>query len=104
MYVMSSGNESNAKPMSTEMLEDIRGRSQYHPRINRREARYKISDSLKKGKRNGKEIYYQRETWVNVYTNYLRLLLMIFHKHCQFWVNQALNFLTSFQNLETFQK
>ena len=37
MYEMSSGNESYAKTMSTEMLEDIRDGSQSHPGVNRRE-------------------------------------------------------------------
>ena len=44
---MSSGNESDSEPMSTDMLEDICGRSKYHPSINRRETRYKIYDRIK---------------------------------------------------------
>ena len=44
---MSSGDESNAEPMYTDMLEDISGGSQYHPIINRTEARYNIRDSFK---------------------------------------------------------
>ena len=44
---MSSGNESDDEPISTEMLEDIRGGSQYHPNLNRREARYKIRYYIK---------------------------------------------------------
>ena len=44
---MSSGNESDDKPMSTEMLEDIFDGSQSHPIINRIEARYKISHIFK---------------------------------------------------------
>ena len=44
---MSSGDESEAEPMSTDMLEDIRERSQYHPSINRREACYRIRDCVK---------------------------------------------------------
>ena len=35
---MSSGNESDAEPMSTDMLEEIRDGVQSHPSINRREA------------------------------------------------------------------
>ena len=42
MDAISSGNESDAEPISTDMLEDIRDGSQSHPRINGREARYKI--------------------------------------------------------------
>ena len=44
---MSSGDESDIEPMYTDMLEDICDRSQYHPIINRREARYKIRDGFK---------------------------------------------------------
>ena len=45
---MSSGDESDAEPMSTNMLKDIRDGSQYHPSINSREARYKICDRIKR--------------------------------------------------------
>ena len=37
MDFMDSLDESDDKPMSTEMLEDIRYSSQSHPRVNRRE-------------------------------------------------------------------
>ena len=50
MDVMTSGNESNAEPMSTEMLEDICDSSHYCPSINKREARYKIGDHIKQSK------------------------------------------------------
>ena len=43
---MDSGNESYDEPISTEMLEDICDGSQFHPNVNRREARYKIRDSI----------------------------------------------------------
>ena len=44
---MSSGNESDAEPMPTEMLEYICDVSQSHPSVNSREARYKIRDRTK---------------------------------------------------------
>ena len=44
---MSSGNESEDEPMSTEMLEDIRYGCQSHPSVIRIEARYKIRDRIK---------------------------------------------------------
>ena len=47
MGAMSSGDESESKHMFTDMLEDIRDRSQYNPRINRIEARNKIRDRRK---------------------------------------------------------
>ena len=47
MDAMSSGYESDAEPMSMDMLEDIRDGSQSHPSINRREARNNICDHIK---------------------------------------------------------
>ena len=44
---MSSGHESDAGPMSTDMLEDIFDGSQSHPIMNRREACYRIRDHIK---------------------------------------------------------
>ena len=45
---MYSVNESDAEPMSTEMLEDIRDGSQSRLIVNRREACYKIHDRIKR--------------------------------------------------------
>ena len=45
--LMSSGNESDTEPMSSEKLEDIREGSQSHPRVNRIEAQYNIRDCMK---------------------------------------------------------
>ena len=47
MDAMDSGDEPDDEPMSKDMLEDIRGRIQYHPNVNRRESRYKIRDRNK---------------------------------------------------------
>ena len=47
MDVISSGDESDAEPMSTGILKGICDGSQSHPIINRREARYKIRDHIK---------------------------------------------------------
>ena len=47
---ISSGDESDAKHMPKNMLEDIPDGSQYHPSINRREAHYKIRDCTKQRK------------------------------------------------------
>ena len=44
---MSSGDESDTYPMSTDILGDICDVSQSHPRINRIEVRYKICDYFK---------------------------------------------------------
>ena len=52
---MDSGDESDHEPISTEMLEYIRDRSQSHLSVNRREAHYKIRDRIRQKNRNGKE-------------------------------------------------
>ena len=46
---MSSGDDSDTEPISTEMLEDIRDSSQSHPVINSRYARCKIHDRIRQG-------------------------------------------------------
>ena len=45
---MSSGDESDDEPMSTEMLEDIRDIRKSHLSVNRRESFYKICDCIKR--------------------------------------------------------
>ena len=47
MENINSGDESDCDLISTEMLEDIREGIQSHPNVNRREARYKIRDSIR---------------------------------------------------------
>ena len=44
---LDSGDESDDKPISTEMLEEICDGSQSHPDVNSRDARYKIRDRIK---------------------------------------------------------
>ena len=46
--VMSPGDESDGKPMSTDMLEDIRDSSQSHPIVNRIKTCYKIHNCTKR--------------------------------------------------------
>ena len=55
MEDINSGKESDHDLISTEMLEDIRDRSQTHPNVNRRESRYKYVIVLGKRNRNGKD-------------------------------------------------
>ena len=47
MENINSSDESDRDLISTEMLEDICDRSQTHPNVNRREARYKICDRIR---------------------------------------------------------
>ena len=44
---MDFGDESDHAIISTEMLEDIRDRSQSHPTVNQREDCYKICDHIR---------------------------------------------------------
>ena len=46
MDAINSGDESDHDLISTEMLEDIRDGSQTHPKVNKREARYKIRSRI----------------------------------------------------------
>ena len=47
MDAMDSGDKSDHDIISTDILEDIRDRSQTHPNVNRREACYKIRDRIR---------------------------------------------------------
>ena len=47
MENLNSGDESDHDLISTEMLHDIRDRSQTHPNVNKSEARYKIRDRFR---------------------------------------------------------
>ena len=50
MDAIDSGNDSEDKPMSTDMPEEICDGSKSHPSVTRREARYKICDYIKQRK------------------------------------------------------
>ena len=47
MDVMDDGNELDHDLISTDMLENVCDRIQYHPHVNQREARYKIRDHIR---------------------------------------------------------
>ena len=47
MHVISSGDESDSKNMSTDMADDVCDERQSHLNINRREARYRILDRFR---------------------------------------------------------
>ena len=48
MDAINSGDKSDHDLISTDMLEDIRDRSQIHPQVNKRKIRYKIRDCIRK--------------------------------------------------------
>ena len=47
MYAMDSGDELDDKPMFTDILEDIRDRSQSRPKFNRKKSRFNICSCIK---------------------------------------------------------
>ena len=55
MDAMSSGYESDAEPMSTDMLEYFLDEIQFHPSVNRRESHYNIRDNIKRGQAEWKQ-------------------------------------------------
>ena len=61
MENINSGDESDHDLISTEMLEDIRDGTQTHPNVNRREARYKIRDCIRKRQSQQKGAF--KATW-----------------------------------------
>ena len=100
---MLSGYESYDEPMSTYMLEYICDRSQSHPLINRRKARYKICDSLKQWKSEWKGVLLSTQNMSKgLHKVFKTVVNEISKNNCQFWVNLAQKFLTSLQNLKTF--
>ena len=104
MAKMSAGHESDAEPMSMDMLEDIRNGIQYHLIINRRETSYKIYDCIKKMSEEWEVTFLLSCNMGKNFTKSLRLFFMEFHKYYQFWLNRVQKFLTSLQYLETLQK
>ena len=61
MENINSGDESDHDLISTEMLQDIRDRSQTHPNVNKRESRYKIRDRIRRRQSEWKEAL--KATW-----------------------------------------
>ena len=97
MYAMDSGNKSDDEHMPTEMLEDIRDRSQSHPNVNNIEARYKIHDHINQRQPEWKGALKATQ---NMGKGLQKRFRMIYH----LWVNLVQKFPISFQNLETFSK
>ena len=91
-----SGDESDAEPIYTDMLEDILDGNQSHSIIYNIEVRYNIRYCIKQGQVECKGALLSIQTWVKVYRKYLRLLLIIFYKLLKIWVVLAQKFLNSF--------
>ena len=54
MENINSGDDSDHDLISTEMLEDIHDRSQTHPKVNRKEARYKTRNRIRQSQQQWK--------------------------------------------------
>ena len=80
MDTMSSGDESDAETMYTEILESIRDGSQSHPSINIIETRYKICDCIKLSQTEWTGALLSMKNTGNFSTKCLMLLLIRFQK------------------------
>ena len=96
---MDSGNESDAKPMSTEMLEYIHDGSKYHPRVNRKEARYKICDRIKRSQAEWKGILLSTQNMGKFLQKVFKAVVSDISQIYQFRVNLAQKLPILFQNL-----
>ena len=104
MGEISSGDESDAGPMSTDILEDICDGSQSHPSINRREGHYKIRDIFKQRQAECKGALLSMQSMGKGLQKVFEEVLNDISQALPIWGNLDQKFLTSFQNLETFQK
>ena len=82
---MSSVNEYDAKPIPTDMLENICDGRQYHPSINRRKTRYKIRDHIKQRRAEWKGALLSMQNMGKVSHKVFKAVLMNFHNHYQLW-------------------
>ena len=104
MDAMDSGDESDHDIISTQMLEEIHYRSQSHPNVNRREARYKICDRIRQIKLEWKGVLTATRKMGKGLHKVFKNFLKRFSENCHLWENMVQKFTISFQNLETFLK
>ena len=104
ILAMDFGSESDHNLIYTEMLKNIRDESQSHPKINRREARYKIHVSIRQGKLEWKEpLKYTRNMGKGL-NKVFKTVVKIFCKIYHLWENLVQKYPISFKNLETLMK
>ena len=89
---VSSVNESDSEPMSTNMLEDICDGTQSHPIINRREVSYKIRDHIKLGQAECKGALKSTRNMGKVLHKVFKAVVNEICKIYQLWVNLVQNF------------
>ena len=90
--------------MSTDMLEDIHDISQYHPSIHWLEVRYKICGSIKQRQMEWKGALLSTQNMGKVLHKLFKAIVNDLYEPLPILGNQAQKFLTSFQDLGTFQK
>ena len=86
------------------MLKDICDGSQSNPRLNSREARYKICDCVKRNQEEWKGALISTQNMGKGLHKVFKVVVNYISHFYQLWVNLAQKFLISFQNLETLQK
>ena len=101
---MDYGDESDDEPMYTEMLEEIFDGSQSHPKVNRREARYKIRDLIKQRQSEWKGALKAMQNMGKGLHKVFRTVVKDILQGYHLWVNLVQKFHISFQNPESFLK
>ena len=101
---MDSGDESDAEPISTEMLEYVCDRSQSRMNVNRREAFYKVLDCIKQRQLEWKGALKATQNMDKGLHKMFKTVENIYFKLYHLWENLVQKFPISFQNLETFLK
>ena len=90
---MSSEDESDAEPMHTDMLEDIRDGSQSCSIINKIEVRYKICDHSERGQVEWKGVLLSMQNMGKGLYKLFKAVVMRFFKIYKFWVIWIIRFL-----------
>ena len=80
MDAINSDDESDHDLISTEMLEDIRDRSQAHLNVNRIDAGYKIRDCIRQRQSERKGALKSTQSTGKVYTRYL---VRLYNRFCK---------------------
>ena len=104
MENLDSNEQSNHDLISTEMLEDIRDGSKTHPNSNKKEARYKIRDRVKRKESQWKGALKSMQSMEKGLHKVFSTIVNRFNRNWQLWENLVQKFPISFQNLENLLK
>ena len=98
------GDESDHDIISTDMIEDICDRTQTHLRINRREACYKIRDSIRQRQLDWKGVLKAMQSMGKSLHKVFKTVVKEIYQDYHLWENMVWKFPISFQKLETYLK